>query len=649
MRRSGTLSVAAAIYLVGSAIVASPAINAEEGDQPALPPAELTECSDTGLPPLSSGDEARAELKDTGLMKEVAADAGVESRDLRRALKNDDSLKVNECGNLLYLDPLPSRDALAQHEEHEEHPEHGTKAALPQHAANLSIGENQNVFALNSRPGASTTIYLDFDGGPTPESWKRTHQKAYGIELPDTAAPFGDSDPAFSAEELEAIRLIWEGVAEDYSPFDVNVTTQQPPLEDLERSSTADTRYGATALVTPLVGPWAACRCDGIAWMGVFNDTGSDPDGYKVTLNNGTAKYIEYPDWAADTITHEMGHTLGLVHDRTADHPYAPPRGAWSTIMGSTYGGSISQFSNGDFPGSLNDQDDLRTISLVGPQRLADDHADTPGSATAIGSSAPGLITTREDVDWFTFTARDTQTGIYATPRARYPNVNLELHVTDASGRAIVTDNPAATNGNTNLGAAATITTTPGQAYFIRVDGTGENAAPTIYSDYGSLGQYTVSVSGAVSPPDSDSPPTTPEDPQPQAIAPIITTGKIKGAYRGPRERKRWYVWATWEVSPDTIAPSSYKVVLKGKKTKAQKKKEKRGGQPRQYPTRKSIRDASRGTVAAFPTVGLQKRGRYLMTITAKNRFGTSEKYKMSIKAKRTRGKAVKYRVSELG
>ena len=56
--------------------------------------------------------------------------------------------------------------------------------------------------------------------------------------------------------------------------------------------------------------------------------------------------------------------------------------------------------------------------------------------------------------------------------------------------------------------AVAKIPTTPGERYFVRIDGTGENAPPTVYSDYGSLGQYAVSVSEHITP-------VTPPKPEP--------------------------------------------------------------------------------------------------------------------------------------
>ncbi|MCP4467475.1 MAG: hypothetical protein GY813_12085 [Halieaceae bacterium] len=645
MSRFGALTLLAAACLTGSLLVVSPATSAQEGEGSAPPTADAERCLKTGLPELSSGEQARAELKEAGMVRDVAEEAGVEPRDLRRALKADESLHVDECGKMLYIESGPEPEVLAASAALEAHDNPQSQAGSDKKNV-LKVSKGQNAFALNSRPGAPYTIFLDFDGGPIPSGWRNLWSERYGVLLPATAAPFGDSDPAFSAEELNAIKAIWEGVAEDFSPFNVNVTTQQPPMADLERSNEADTRYGVTALISPRSDEFALCRCSGLGYVGTFDWIGPDPQGYKVSLNRGDPAYVKNPRFAVGTISHEVGHNFGLLHDSTAESEYAPKRGVWGIIMGGATG-LIEQFSNGDFPGSLNSQDDLDVIAAEGPQRIPDDHEDTPQAATAFTNSVNGLLTTRQDVDWFTFTAQHAKTKVEAAPRSWNANANLELHITNANGQTVATVNPAATSDKANLSAVAEIATTPGQQYFVRIDGTGETSAPTIYSDYGSVGQYSVTVSKFVAPPPPPPPPPPPVNPGPAKVAPIITAGALEGAHWGPRKKKRWAVWGTWDVSPDTVAPTSYKVVLKGKKIKVKKKKAKRNGKKAwQYrtPTLKETVDAPR-RVAAFLTENLPKRGKYRVTVTATNAYGTSKKYAMSIKAKKTRGKAAQRRM----
>jgi hypothetical protein len=45
---------------------------------------------------------------------------------------------------------------------------------------------------------------------------------------------------------MTQIQYIWQRVAEDFAPFDVDVTTQAPAPEALTRASSTDTVFGTT-------------------------------------------------------------------------------------------------------------------------------------------------------------------------------------------------------------------------------------------------------------------------------------------------------------------------------------------------------------------------------------------------------------------
>src|SRR5436853_5609068 len=78
---------------------------------------------------------------------------------------------------------------------------------------------------LSSRPGAAATIYLDFNGH-VESSWG-------SFSNVTTPAFDRDGDPtSFSATELNSINEIWTRVAEDFIPFNVNVTTVAPATFD---------------------------------------------------------------------------------------------------------------------------------------------------------------------------------------------------------------------------------------------------------------------------------------------------------------------------------------------------------------------------------------------------------------------------------
>ncbi|MDB9376630.1 DUF4347 domain-containing protein, partial [Nodularia sphaerocarpa] len=98
-------------------------------------------------------------------------------------------------------------------------------------------------FFLNSLAGANHTIYLDFNGHTTSGTlWNEQFNRA-NITTPRFDID-GNTD-SFSSTELERIQYIWQRVAEDFSPFNVNVTTQAPTdINDLIKSDANDTRWG---------------------------------------------------------------------------------------------------------------------------------------------------------------------------------------------------------------------------------------------------------------------------------------------------------------------------------------------------------------------------------------------------------------------
>src|ERR1041384_8201925 len=76
---------------------------------------------------------------------------------------------------------------------------------------------------LSSRPAAPATLYLDFDGNV---------ERQWGSHTSVVTPPY-DTDgnkTSFSATEVAAIREIWTRLAEDYAPFNLNVTTVPPAV-----------------------------------------------------------------------------------------------------------------------------------------------------------------------------------------------------------------------------------------------------------------------------------------------------------------------------------------------------------------------------------------------------------------------------------
>src|SRR6478672_6886606 len=127
-------------------------------------------------------------------------------------------------------------------------------------------------FLLHSKPGSTKTIYLDFDGGTA--SGTAWHANYAGTPTTQPAWDPSGNGAAFTDAELTSIQTVWQSVAEDYAPFDVDVTTADPGTAGIFRTSTADTTYGSHVLVTPSDAVHnAVCgSCGGVAYLDVFSE-----------------------------------------------------------------------------------------------------------------------------------------------------------------------------------------------------------------------------------------------------------------------------------------------------------------------------------------------------------------------------------------
>ncbi|GAA1931605.1 M12 family metallo-peptidase [Nocardioides hwasunensis] len=398
-----------------------------------------------------------------------------------------------------------------------------------QRAAASAVADAQvpgDVFDLSSRPQSNRTIYLDFDGATySGTRWKN------GARI-DSPAFSIDADPAtFNDQERAQIYLAWRTVAEDYAPFDVNVTTRAPDASALSRTSIADQTYGMPVVITPTNSVGSDCGCGGLAYVGMFgavNGTAYQP-AWVFTQGTGTAGYD-----IGQAISHEVGHTFGLSHDGTSQSAYYTGAKGWAPIMGASYGRRASQWSKGEYADADNTEDDVAIIARTAPL-LTDDHGDQAVGATAIqvGSRTAGTIGSRDDVDAFGFTASGPTTLSVVGP-VGVSDADLQLTVRDSVGRVVATANPVAdvaTDGSLSATWSADLGATP-TAYtaFVEGVGYGDPVEAGRYSDYGSLGGYTVILqSGLVATtPDPTTPDPTPTTP-PATTTPTTTATAPNG------------------------------------------------------------------------------------------------------------------------
>ncbi|MCA3555044.1 PKD domain-containing protein [Aestuariivirga sp.] len=405
-------------------------------------------------------------------LPEVAGWYGKSAGQLRDLLLTDRSVRLDAEGRMFVVEDLAA-------------PLQAVTPGTQRGVADGQLSPPAQTFRLHSKPGSNRTIYLDFDGATlTGTAWNTTGK-------PITAKPFdidGVVSTAFSAAELQRIQYIWQRVAEDYAPFDVDVTTEAPPADRLARSNSADTVFGTTVLITNNAGVYA-CTCGGIAYVGVFNST---TEKFKPALvfHNMLGKGDEKS--VAEAISHEAGHNMGLSHDGTASAAYysgqgADPLTAWAPIMGVGYYKPLVQFSRGEYAGANNREDDFAVAQSFGLPLRADDHGDTVYAAAPFsGDMQDGVIGRAGDVDMFAITANAGAFSATLAPATRSGNADLALSLLNAAGEVLATASPQNT-----LGAALSFQLPAKGQYFIAVRGTGQgDPAATGYSDYGSVGNF---------------------------------------------------------------------------------------------------------------------------------------------------------------
>ena len=325
-----------------------------------------------------------------------------------------------------------------------------------------------------SFPGAKGLVYLDFDGeNVTGGSWGAIN-----------AAPSGFNDTK--------IKIIWTAMSEDYSPFNINITT----IRSLYDSH--PTLYKMMVIFTPT--NTAAPGAGGVAMLNSF---GSITPCW--VFNNGTKAAFEAG-------SHETGHTLTLSHDGTSTQGYYGGHGSattgWGPIMGATYNRPTVQFSKGEYTGANNQEDDLARISgpLNGVGYRTDDHGDTLSTATLLIADAAGVVKTidnfgiiekRTDKDVFKFSTSGGNITLTINPKTdpgstSIADLDIQARLLDSSGTELVKSN-ATGSVPAGLGASITQNVTAG-TYYLEIDGVGSlSPLNTGYSDYGSIGQYFIS------------------------------------------------------------------------------------------------------------------------------------------------------------
>jgi hypothetical protein len=233
----------------------------------------------------------------------------------------------------------------------------------------------------------------------------------------------------------------------------------------------------------------------GVAYVWSFTWTGDTPCWVFSDRLSDSSRYI------GEACSHEVGHTVGLRHDGRTSPSESYYRGhgsgetGWAPIMGVGYYELLVQWSKGEYAYANNKEDDTAIITTQnGFGYRMDDHGNAGASATVLnpdagGSvSANGVIETRTDVDVFSFATAGGLVSLAVSGGSPAPNLDILIEMRDAGGALVASDNP-----EDRISATLSVEVPTG-GYTLHVSGTGKgDPLSTGYSDYGSLGQFTLS------------------------------------------------------------------------------------------------------------------------------------------------------------
>jgi hypothetical protein len=312
----------------------------------------------------------------------------------------------------------------------------------------------------------NATILLDFDG-------QVVENTLWNISGPIHCA----------AANLAAIDMdrITDRVSEDFSPFDVVVTTD----EDVYNAT--DPKKRMRVIITE-TWDWFGV-VGGTSYNNSFTWGNNTPCFVFSTLLSYNEKYI------AEAISHEVGHTLNLKHqalyDRSGNFISEYNEGAgdgrigWAPIMGIGYYRNVTTWYNGPTAdGYRNIQDDVAIIANVLGLK-ADDNSDMQRS-NRFNNVEEGIINNRKDIDYFYIDIKDPASVLKAEPKClgngEGANLALRMKIYDKQGNCIKTIEDAGS-------LAASVSLTPNK-YFIGIESKPIEGS----TRNGMLGSYTVSL-----------------------------------------------------------------------------------------------------------------------------------------------------------
>jgi hypothetical protein len=438
--------------------------------------------------------DAFADL-DTATRARIAANHDITIEKLRQ-LASDPTLYVTAGGLLQFRDMPP--------------PEVSNRGS----EAPAGPFPNASTFLLHSRPSATRVLYLDFDGYQLPAGTYWNEGSSYSALRFDL-----DGAPGFNQAEHDAIQNTWQRIAEDYAPFDIDVTTQAPPPGVLSRANHPDPKFGGTLVFTnsPYT-PFCDERCGGSSFVG--NVAWRDDASCELT-NPPMCHSKGQPSWVftsptsstkfmAEAGSHEFGHAMGLLHDgRTSpDEEYYKGHGDWAPIMGVGYDRFVTQWSTGEYAFASQRQDDFGIASGHEVDLAADDAGEslTPTNVLVPGTEQLLGPAWSDQLQADTFDFRAPCSGVFtfaaepvgaAGSSAVEPNLSLQMSLSNWNGSQIAAEASQPVNlgfGMASMGGSLPVSLVGGNRYALRISPLAALTASTGWTNYANVGRYTISV-----------------------------------------------------------------------------------------------------------------------------------------------------------
>ena len=336
------------------------------------------------------------------------------------------------------------------------------------------LSAKSQVPLLKSLASAQAVIFLDFDG-------HYVEGTSWNYSGPINCGPSGLNNTQ--------ITTVFNRVAEDYRPFNVNVTT------DSTEFLAAPFNKRVRVLIT-VSHEWYG-TAGGVAFIGSFTWGDDTPCFIFSSLLNYNVKNI------SEAASHETGHTLGLFHQsaynascvKTSDYNYGTGTGeiGWAPIMGVGYYQNLTSWYNGpNSYGCTNYQNDMEVITTTnGFGFRADDYTATFTDAITAPFLAnefivDGMIGQNSDQDMIKFIqpgyGRFQLTAIPYNVGSGNSGSNLDLQISLYNSEETLLN---VFNPGTLLSSVIDTLLSSG-TYYLKIEGRGNIYTP----DYSSLGSY---------------------------------------------------------------------------------------------------------------------------------------------------------------